>query len=114
MKKNRLDAIFIGLLICGCIYFMFRGTNGEKKLYLVNNNIKSEIEIKKGTLNLENGNVIIEVSDEGARFLESNCPNKICIKQGWVKDCGDTTVCVPKHIALVMECREQDYDAISQ
>lgn len=114
LKTNKLDIIFIAALLVACLFFMFRGNAGEKHLYLIHDNIKSEIELRTDTLKLNNGSVIIEVTEEGARFVESNCPNKICIKQGWVTGCGETAVCVPKHIALVMECREQDYDAISQ
>ncbi|MGE4317886.1 MAG: NusG domain II-containing protein [Deferribacterales bacterium] len=114
MKKNKSDLIFIALLLCGVLFFMFRGHEGEKRLYLINNNIKTELTLQKDFLKLDNGHVLIETSEEGARFVESNCPNKICIKQGWVTKCGDTAVCVPKHLALVIECKEQDYDAISQ
>jgi hypothetical protein len=87
---------------------------GEKRLYLIDVNDKKEIKLENRDIKLDNGHVTIEVTPDGARFLESDCPNKICIKQGWVKNCGDTAVCVPKRLALVMECKEQDYDAISQ
>lgn len=96
------------------MFFMFKGSYGDKKLYLVNNNIKSEIPLTNRKINIDDGKAIIEVTPEGARFIESTCQNKICIKQGWVKSCGQTAVCVPNHVALVMECKEQDYDAISQ
>lgn len=114
MKTNKLDILFIAALLAASLFYMFRGSTGEKRLYLIQDNIKTEVELKTDTLKLDNGSVLIEVTEEGARFVESNCPNKICIKQGWVTGCGETAVCVPKHIALVMECREQDYDAISQ
>lgn len=102
------------MLMAGSVFFMFRGGYGEKKLYLIDNNLKKEIPMTNHRINVDNGKAIIEVTTSGARFVESTCQNKICIRQGWVKSCGQTAVCVPNHLAIVMECKEQDYDAISQ
>lgn len=114
MKRSRVDLVVITLMLMASLFFMFRSDYGDKKLYLINNNTKKEIQLTKQTIKADDGKVIIEVAPDGARFTESTCQNKICIKQGWVKNCGQTAVCVPNHVALVMECKEQDYDAISQ
>ncbi|MGE4266220.1 MAG: NusG domain II-containing protein [Deferribacterales bacterium] len=114
MKKSKFDLLIIAVLAAASLFFMLDVQSGEKRLYLIDKNTKEEIKLENRDISLDNGHVIIQVTSEGARFLESDCPNKICIKQGWVKNCGDTAVCVPKHLALVMECKEQDYDAISQ
>ncbi|MCD8552867.1 NusG domain II-containing protein [Seleniivibrio sp.] len=114
MKKSKFDILIIAVLTAASLFFMLDVQSGEKRLYLIDKNTKEEIKLEDRDISLDNGHVIIQVTSEGARFLESDCPNRICIKQGWVKNCGDTAVCVPKHLALVMECKEQDYDAISQ
>jgi len=114
LKRSKLDILIISALIAASLFYMLNVSGGEKRLYLIDTKKKEEIKLEDANISLDNGHVIIQVTAEGARFLESDCPNKVCIKQGWVKNCGDTAVCVPKHLALVMECKEQDYDAISQ
>lgn len=42
----------------------------------------------------------IAVSKEGARFLQSDCPDGLCVKRGMLKRSGEVMACVPKGITL--------------
>lgn len=49
------------------------------------------------------GATIITASGMRARITASPCPNKICVKCGWLTAAGDTAVCLPNRVALRLE-----------
>ncbi len=61
------------------------------------------------------GNMIIEIRDEKVRVSESDCPKKLCVRQGWVAK--GAIICLPnKTVILVgqgMPYSEKELDAIS-
>ena len=58
------------------------------------------------------GESYIQIRDGGVRFVESACPGKICIRQGWLKRQGASSACVPNQIIINITGSTQEYDAI--
>ena len=57
--------------------------------------------------------VVIEVSSAGARILSSPCPDQICVRQGELRENGDTAVCAPQRVVVKMTTKEKkQQDAI--
>jgi len=49
----------------------------------------------------QNENVVFKVDDEGnIQFIESDCPDKICIKTGKIHMAGQSAACLPNGIVL--------------
>ncbi len=50
------------------------------------------------------------------RVMESDCPQQICVKQGWIKSPNDMIVCVPNRtiIYLKSDKKENKLDYISE
>ncbi len=44
-----------------------------------------------------------EISDEGIRVAESDCPDKICVKSGYISNSGMTAVCMPNKVVVTVE-----------
>lgn len=44
--------------------------------------------------------VVIEISDGGARFLSSDCPDGLCIGMGRICAPGQTAVCLPAGVLI--------------
>ena len=64
-------------------------------------NLKNVTE--KENIRLNNDlNVIIEVEPERIRFLESDCPDNICINTGWLSQEGDNAVCLPARTVVTI------------
>ncbi len=42
----------------------------------------------------------IRVTEDGACFLSSDCPDGLCVKRGMMNKSGDVMACVPKGITL--------------
>ena len=50
------------------------------------------------------------------RFMDSNCPNRICVDSGWLKKPGDMAVCLPHRLVIIIEGKDKrsDIDVISR
>ncbi|MGB9856637.1 MAG: NusG domain II-containing protein [Dictyoglomaceae bacterium] len=40
---------------------------------------------------------------KGVRMVSSPCPDKLCIKQGWINKIGESIVCLPNRVVLRLE-----------
>lgn len=59
---------------------------------------------KNETISLENyeKNIVLEVKDGAIRFVSSDCPDKICVNTGFIKNEIQTAVCLPNRTAIVI------------
>jgi len=44
--------------------------------------------------------MIIEISRGKVRVIESTCPDKLCVKSGWLESANSAIVCVPNKIVI--------------
>ena len=56
---------------------------------------------------------VIEVRGGRARFLDSDCPQKLCVRAGWLARAGEASACVPNGVSLRLVGFDPDYDAVS-
>lgn len=45
---------------------------------------------------------VIRAEQGKIRFMESDCPNKICVKTGWLTKAGDRAVCIPSKVVVTI------------
>ena len=65
-------------------------------------------------VNGDNGETEIEIKKSKVRVLSSTCKNKDCIKRGTIEREGESIVCLPnKVVILIKGSGEEDIDAIS-
>ena len=55
---------------------------------------------KDGITSILNGKMKIEVKSGKIRILDSDCPQKVCVKMGWIDNSGQTIVCMPNHVLI--------------
>jgi hypothetical protein len=46
------------------------------------------------------GAATVEVANGKIRMLEANCPEQICVKQGWIQEPGASIVCLPGKVII--------------
>ena len=55
--------------------------------------------------------VILNIKGRAIAFKQSNCPDKICVKTGYISQPGQTAVCLPNRTAIKIVSRKPDIDA---
>lgn len=118
---NTHGVVLIVLLLLLSFFLYFYANSYNVKAYsytlLMPNGKKTTIQAQVKPLHIKGklGNVIIEWNDKGmVRIASSTCPNKICVRTGWI-GANNATVCVPNLIAV--ECHGNsvsEFDGISR
>ena len=110
--------IFVLVLICG-VLFTVRGAVRKGSRVIVNAaGVKYEYSASKNgtyTVDGELGPTTFEIKDGRVRIVDSPCPNKTCVAQGW----HNPLVCLPNKVMITVESEADaegggEFDAISE
>lgn len=58
------------------------------------------------------GTCVVRVEDGRACILSSDCPDQVCVHTGWLTRAGQSAVCVPNRIAVVVRGDGAEVDAV--
>ena len=106
MKKIRNDIILItSILIIIAIFFLVLFLN-QKSDNLVcqiykNDELVNEVRLdhdEQIKIETTDGYVLINITKDYVEFLESTCPDKVCVHQGKINKSGQTITCLPNKI----------------
>ena len=98
----RLLPLLVFIIIAIILFLFFSGAedgdrvrvtiNGDKVAeYLLNNDI---------TVSLNGGTNTLIIKDGKARISEADCPDKVCVSQGWVSRMGECITCLPNKLVV--------------
>lgn len=63
----------------------------------------------------KDGYIKIEVNGNRVRIIESSCPNKICVKTGWIENTSHVIICLPNRaVVKITDGAEKKLDGISK
>lgn len=65
------------------------------------------------TYNYEGIKQVIVAERGQIRFSESDCPDKICVKTGWLNKPGDKSVCMPSKVVITIIGENKKVDSIA-
>ncbi len=59
--------------------------------------------------------LLISVSSEGAEFVHSGCPDKLCVRRGLISKDGQSAVCLPAGVSvkIVSDSDKPSVDAVA-
>lgn len=127
MKKgDKIAAILLlGLIIASFIgVFIYKSyVKGSSRIAVVEQNGKvvKTIDLNKVKeksdfiLPYDNGHFNkIEVEPGKIRFIDADCPDKVCVKTGWISEPGQTAVCLPHKMIIKIQGKNSSYDQISR
>ncbi|SDM94129.1 hypothetical protein SAMN05192585_10823 [Acetanaerobacterium elongatum] len=106
--KRDLVVILVLLLVAGGIacfkLFAVPSGGGIAQVY-VGNTLTREIDLSRVTqteiVEIDARlRVKLEVSPGAIRFIESECPDKLCVKTGTLKNPGEYAACLPAGVAV--------------
>ncbi|EJO5346289.1 NusG domain II-containing protein [Clostridium botulinum] len=56
---------------------------------------------------------IIEIDKGSIKFIDANCPDKICVKSGTLTKPGETAACLPHKLIIAIEKNDNSVDEVS-
>jgi len=59
------------------------------------------------------GNSHIRVLDGRVRFIDSPCPNKLCVHTGWLSQGGENATCLPNRVSVQILASDPRFDSIN-
>ena len=57
---------------------------------------------------------VIEVSGGRVRVVEADCPDRLCVRQGWIRYSGESIVCLPQKLVVAVRGTAGDMDAVAR
>ncbi len=60
------------------------------------------------------GDSVFEIRDGSVRMVESACPDKLCVRSGWISRPGESIVCLPNRVVLEIKASEGGPDAVNR
>ena len=118
LKKADIPIILIFLAAAAVLFGLghFTEKNGARAEVYVDGKYSTSLPLDKDTVYIPEGKKVrIEVKDGKAAFVESDCPDKICIHTGFIGKGGQTAVCLPNAVSVVIRSGDDgnDVDAVS-
>jgi len=108
LKKG--DKIIVFLLVLFVAFFIFeRYVFSKSKVQSII--IRSDGSIVKDIPLKDNGEYLIKskegeltfiIQSQEVKVIESTCPDKLCIKQGWISKQGESIICLPNRISITI------------
>lgn len=111
-KFRRGDAIAIGALLLAALgaalFFWLRSASAQERVAVItiDGQVREKINLSRGgrneTFSLDANGHTVTFSLEGSRirFIDAQCPDKICENTGWVQNPGEAAVCLPFETSL--------------
>ena len=115
-RVKKPDLAVIGILLAAALvlygFFALGRDNGALVEISLKGEIRGTYELSKdaeipfpgNTVIIENGRVHIEDSD---------CPDHLCEKQGEISKAGESLICLPNRLAVVIRGADADVDAVA-
>ena len=107
------------LLCCGALFLPEEG--GTIARITRDGILLHEIDLKKETkqryidITAEDGTLLNRISVEPGRIRveHANCPDQVCVKQGWIQDSALPIVCLPNKLLIEITGGEERADAVT-
>ena len=57
---------------------------------------------------------VVEVADGRVRVSDADCPDRLCVRQGWIRYDGESIVCLPHKLVVTVRGSGHDLDAVAR
>ena len=57
---------------------------------------------------------VVEVSGGRVRVSDADCPDRLCVRQGWIAYDGESIVCLPHKLVVTVRGTAGDLDAVAR
>lgn len=118
--KNDMFLILALLVLAGAAYGILRLTRepGNEAAVTVDGQLVLTVPLtREATVTVgENRGFrnVVEVSGGRVRVLDADCPDRLCVRQGWIRYSGESIVCLPHKLVVTVRGSEHDLDAVAR
>ncbi len=116
MRRNDWLLLIALLAVGGALFFCLRPGEAalEAQIYHADEQIAVLPLSRDGTFVWqENENhVRVEVADGSVRVTQSSCPDGLCMRMGAITRAGESIVCLPNRVSVVLAGGEEALDAV--
>jgi hypothetical protein len=53
---------------------------------------------------------VIRVDEGKIRIIDADCPDKLCVKTGWIKEPGQSIICLPHKLIITIQGGSKEID----
>ena len=118
--KNDILLILALLVLAGAAYGILRLTRepGNEAAVTVDGQLVLTVPLtREATVTVgENRGFrnVVEVSGGRIRVTDADCPDRLCVRQGWIRFGGESIVCLPHKLVVTVRGSEHDLDAVAR
>jgi len=122
-RTSKFDLILIGLILFFSTFSVLWVSashiqqSSQPRLAMIyhENILLNKVDLTKdNTFPILDGKMHIEVKNGNIRILDSDCPQQICVKAGWIQHSGQTLVCLPNKVLIEIKTTDPpSFDAVS-
>ncbi len=106
-KRDGFILAAVVVLAIVAILLLFPRTKGNIAVVTYKGELVQEIDLSKTGLYHIEGDlpVTLEVKDGKIRFIQSQCPDKLCEGFGWIGDELEYAICMPARVSVQIKSR---------
>ena len=107
LKKNDIILIIVVLIIgiAAGLYILLNKKSGGKAVLKYGNNQSMDIDLSKDReIDLESNGIKIhlDIKNGAIAFIHSECPDHICERFGYIKNVGESAICLPAQASVTI------------
>ncbi|MFZ2540055.1 MAG: NusG domain II-containing protein [Oscillospiraceae bacterium] len=118
IKLTDIAIIVVLIAVCTIVLILMENCSHSKLIAQISYNGKIVKEIELDTaLDVifelsENKNVSFQVSDQKIRFVNTNCPDKLCENFEYLDKANDVAICLPNKVSLKLVGDKEEIDIL--
>lgn len=102
------DLILVVIILAIAIFLFANNLKSDNIIVRINyqNALLGEYKLSKPQIIHVTEDIEVEIANNHVRMLKNNCPNQLCVEQGWTN--SFPIICVPNQMEIVIIDNEQE------
>ena len=108
LEKIIIGAILIALVLVSTIIYLGPQEMGDRVKITLEGEVYGIYPLNEMKIINVDGENIIEIRSNTVKMTEAKCPNHLCVKQGEIKEIGESIVCLPHKLIITIEALNEN------
>lgn len=114
-NKILIPAVIILAVVCLTgAYAVINSANAGSTVYVYKDGkLVKTLELSEEPYTVDLGTNTLYVESDGVSVTSADCPDKLCMKQGKIKNSSRSIVCLPNRIVIEIDGKKGEVDAVA-